>query len=117
MCPRLVTTVHDGVMTERPLTKREVEALLESCEGATASALEEITVVRAALAVAVGRLLDAPDAQWADLVERAASVAGWPPSRRDLLAAAAKPDEHPDPDAVLDALWDLVQELNERRTV
>ena len=34
-----------------------------------------------------------------------------------MLAAAAQPDTHPDPDAVLDALWDLVQELNERRTL
>jgi hypothetical protein len=104
-------------MTGRPLAKREVETLLASCEGATSSALEEITMVRAALAVPLGRLLDAADAPWRDLITRAATAGGWSHERRDVLAAAAQPDTHPDPDAVLDALWDLVQELNERRTL
>ena len=104
-------------MAIRPLTKREVETLLASCEGATASALEEITVVRAALAVVLGRLLDATGAPWSELIERAATEGGWAAPRRALLAAASEPDVHPDPDAVLDALWDLVQELNERRTL
>ena len=104
-------------MPSRPLTKREVETLLASCEGATASALEEITVVRAALAIALARLLDASGSTWPALIDGAAAAGGWATPRRALLAAAAEPDVHPDPDAVLDALWDLVQELNERRTL
>jgi hypothetical protein len=105
----------DGVMSNRPLTKREVETLLASCEGPSASALEEITVVREALAVALARLVGRPGAPWPDLVASAAAAGRWSPQRHALVAAAARPDEHPDPDAVLDALWDLVQELNERR--
>jgi hypothetical protein len=105
----------DGVMSNRPLTKREVEALLSSCEGASASALEEITAVREALAVALVRLVGGPGAPWPYLVADAAAAGGWSPQRQALLTAAVRPDEHPDPDSVLDALWDLVQELNERR--
>jgi hypothetical protein len=104
-------------MRRRPLSKHEVESLLTSCEGATSSVLEEVTVVRVALAVALGRLLDLAGAPWPELAAQAAAVGGWPDARRHLVAAAADPDRHADPEAVLDALWDLVQELNERRTL
>lgn len=100
----------------RHLRKPDVEALLTAVSGPADSALEEITVVRHGLAPALARVLGLdPSAPWAELVAAAADQAAWPPARTALVTAAAAPDAHPDPEAVLDALWDLVRELNELR--
>lgn len=104
--------------TPRHLRKPDVEALLAAVDGATSSVLEEITVVRLALGPALERVLGVEaGASWATLVERAARRGAWSPARVALVAAAAAPDLAVDAEAVLDALWDLVTELNELRTI
>ena len=104
--------------TPRLLRKPDVEALLTAVSGPAASALEEITVVRHALVPALIRVLGAaPEETWSALVAAAAERGGWPEARRALMALAAAPDTAADLEAVLDALWDLVRELNEVRTI
>ena len=114
--------------TPRLLRKPDVEALLAAVSGPAASVLEEITVVRHALGAALVRVLGvapdsswatlvAPDSSWATLVTTAAERGAWPSRRATLVAAAEAPDRSNDPEAVLDALWDLVRELNEVRTI
>jgi hypothetical protein len=104
--------------TPRHLRKPDVEALLAAAGGPTSSALEEATVVREALRPALGRVLGLPDGTpWPELVDAAAAAGGWPPARTGLVAAAERPDRVRDTEAVVEALWDLVTELNERRTL
>ena len=104
--------------TPRLLRKPDVEALCAAVSGPAASVLEEITVVRHALVAALVRVLGvAPDSSWATLVTTAAERGAWPSRRTTLVAAAEAPDRSNDPEAVLDALWDLVRELNEVRTI
>lgn len=104
--------------TPRLLRKPDVEALLAAVSGPAPSALEEITVVRHALVPALVRLLGvAADSSWPALVAAAAERGAWPSRRTTLVAAAAAPDRSNDAEAVLDALWDLVRELNEVRTI
>ena len=74
-------------------------------------------MVRARLLPALRTVLDEPDAEWSELVSEAAGLEGWSDERRDLLTGADAPDLAADPEAVLWALWDLVTELNERRTL
>ena len=83
------------------LSKRDVEELLAAVDSDGATLQAALTK---ALALALGT---APaTAQWDDVVERAATEAGWPESRkRDLLAADR------------DAMWDLAAELNELRNL
>jgi hypothetical protein len=104
--------------TPRHLRKPDVEALLAAADGPTSSALEEATVVREALRPALGRVLgrDA-GTPWVELVEAAAATGDWPAARTALVAGAARPDLATDAEAVVEALWDLVTELNERRTI
>lgn len=100
----------------RQLRKPDVEALLAAVSGPADSALEEITVVRQGLTPALARVLGVEATlPWPSLVESAAAAAAWSPERRALVTAAGAPDAHPDPEAVLDALWELVRELNELR--
>jgi len=104
--------------TPRHLRKPDVETLLAAVSGPAASVLEEITVVRHALVPALARVLGcASDTPWSSLVAASAGRGAWPPGRTALVAAAAAPDAAADPEAVLDALWDLVRELNEVRTI
>lgn len=104
--------------TPRHLRKPDVEALLAAAGGPTSSALEEVTVVREALRPALGRVLGLPEGTpWAGLVASAASAGDWPHTRAALVAEAERPDRARDADAVIEALWDLVTELNERRTI
>jgi hypothetical protein len=104
--------------TPRHLRKPDVENLLAAVAGPASSALEEIAVVRHALRPALLRVLGQDhDATWAALVAAAASRGHWSASRARLVRGADAPHEMPDPEAVLDALWDLVTELNEVRTI
>jgi hypothetical protein len=103
-------------MTGRPLTKRDVEALLGALDGATDAVDEEVVVVREALAAAL-RVVLGNDGGWTTLVDDAAARGGWDDTRRASLRAAASPTRLADPDTVLADLWDLVTELAERRTV
>ena len=96
--------------TPRHLRKPDVEALLDAISGPASSALEEIAVVRHAL----GR---ERDVSWAMLIDAAARRGHWTARRTQLLLAADAPQDMPDVEAVLDALWDLVTELNELRTI
>ena len=104
--------------TSRHLRKPDVEALLAAVAGPASSALEEIAVVRHALRPALVRVLgQEPDTPWVALVAAGALGGGWPAERTRLLLGADAPHEMPDVEAVLDALWDLVTELNELRTI
>jgi hypothetical protein len=104
--------------TPRHLRKPDVEALLAAVAGPASSAFEEIAVVRHALRPALLRVLGQDhDATWASLVAAAATRGHWSGSRTRLVAGADTPDQMPDAEAVLDALWDLVTELNEVRTI
>ena len=104
--------------TPRHLRKPDVEALLGAVSGPADSALEEIAVVRHALRPALVRVLGRePDAPWAVLVDAAAVRGGWSARRTRLVQLADAPQDEPDVEAVLDALWDLVTELNELRTI
>ena len=98
------------------LRKDQTEELLGALDSATSGPLEEITVAREKLTVALRIVLES-DADWADLTAEAARRNGWNADRRDLLAQAARPDGAADPEAILWELWDLVTELNERRTL
>ena len=99
------------------LRKGQSEQLLESLESATSGPLEEITVVRDALGTALRVVLDQPTADWPALVDGAAKLDRWPADRALILQLASTPNEAPDPEAVLSAMWDLVTELNERRSL
>ena len=102
----------------RSLRKPDVEALLGAVADPSASVLEEIAVVRNALIPALRRVLRRDgDAPWAALIASASQVGQWQPTRGALLAAADTADAAIDAEAVLDALWDLVTELNEVRTI
>ena len=104
--------------TPRHLRKPDVEALLAAAGGPTSSALEETTVVREALRPALGRVLGRPaDTPWTELVTAAATAGGWSATRTTLVAGAGHPDRARDIEAVVEALWDLVTELNERRSI
>ena len=102
----------------RSLRKPDVEALLASVSGPSASVFEEIMIVRNALTHALRRLLRSEeDAPWSALIASATQVGQWPPMRAALLAAADTPDAAIGAEAVLAALWNLVTELNEVRTI
>ena len=74
--------------------------------------------MRHALGPALARVLGRePDVPWATLIDAAARRGQWPERRTQLLLAGESPQDMPDVEAVLDALWDLVTELNERRTI
>jgi hypothetical protein len=104
--------------TPRHLRKPEVEALLAAVAGPASSALEEATVLRFALDPVLRRVLaPEPDVPWGALVDAGAAQGAWSPARTALLRSAEHPDRAPDVEAVVEALWDLVTELNERRTI
>ena len=98
------------------LRKEQTEALLDALDSATSGPLEEITVARERLTDALRVVLES-DAGWTALIDEAARVDGWDDGRRQLLLTATDPVSAADPDTVLWALWDLVTELNERRTL
>lgn len=98
------------------LRKDQTEALLEALDSATSGPLEEITIVRAKLRDALRIVLES-DEPWSGLITHAARLDGWHDQRRDRLLRADRPDAEADPDTLLTALWDLVTELNERRTL
>lgn len=76
----------------------------------------EVDQVREALHGPLARLVGAaPECGWAALVDRASAVAGWGQARSRLLRGAVDPQGSEGPGATLDALWELVTELNERR--
>lgn len=104
--------------TPRNLRKPDVEALLAAVSGPTSSAFEEIAVVQHGLVPALARVVGlGADAGWTALVTAAATQGAWPAGRTGLLLGAAGPHHVADPEAVLDALWDLMRELNELRTI
>lgn len=99
------------------LRKDQAEDLLRALDSATSGPLEEITIIRARVEAALRLVLDSPSAAWAELLSVASDLEGWDDERTDLLRRADAPDLAADPEAVLWALWDLVTELNERRTL
>lgn len=98
------------------LRKDQTEELLAALDSATSGPLEEITIARERLTVALRIVLES-ESGWDELIADAARRNGWSAERRDLLGRASRPDDTADPEAVLWALWDLVTELNERRTL
>lgn len=98
------------------LRKDQTEELLGALDSATSGPLEEITIAREKLATALRSVLES-DADWLMLIAEATRRNGWDDTRHGLLAAAAHPDAATDTEAVLWALWDLVTELTERRTL
>lgn len=98
------------------LRKDQTETLLEALDSATSGPLEEVTIARERLTDALRVVLES-DADWTGLVREAAARDGWDDSLRDLLVRAAHPERTADIESVLSALWDLVTELNERRTL
>jgi hypothetical protein len=98
------------------LRKDQTEDLLAALDSATSGPLEEITIAREQLTVALRIVLES-NAGWGELIADAAQRNDWSADRLDLLERAGRPDETADPDAVLWALWDLVTEINERRTL
>ena len=99
------------------LRKDQTEDLLVALDSATSGPLEEITMVRERLVVALRLVLDRPSAGWVELVAAAADQERWDDTRIARLGRAASPDRAADPEEVLWALWDLVTELSERRTL
>jgi hypothetical protein len=98
------------------LRKDQTEALLHALDSATSGPLEEITVARERLCVALRLVLES-DGDWPDLIDGAAQRAEWSEERRLLLRRAEHPEHDADPEETLWALWELVTELNERRTL
>jgi hypothetical protein len=98
------------------LRKDQTERLLEALDSATSGPLEEITVARERLTDALRVVLES-EAGWPELIADAAARASWDDHRRELLLSAARPERAADPESLLWALWDLVTELNERRTL
>ena len=98
------------------LRKDQTEELLGALDSATSGPLEEPTIAREKLTTALRAVLES-DADWLGLIAEATRRGGWEANRHDLLASAARPDAAADAEAVLWALWDLVTELNERRTL
>ncbi len=92
------------------LTKREVERLIavldDPCVDGRLLRLRAVTAI--ALATLVGH-----DAPWNDLVEAAGAIAGWSPDRMRRLRDDSKNDVD---DATL-AMYELVTELNETRSL
>ena len=104
--------------TPRLLRKPDVEALLAAVSGPASSALEEIAVVQRGLIPPLARAVGvAPETPWDELIAAAGVQGRWPAARARVLTAATAPDRLADPEPVLDALWDLVRELNELRTI
>ncbi len=103
------------------MTKSQVERLVDE----VASAGDDLGANRAAVARALVLVLGAPDgepgdgdgeraagpAAWPELVRRAAERDGWEPARAEALLADGPGSEA----AALEAMWDVVAELNERR--
>lgn len=98
------------------LRKDQTEALVGALDSATSGPLEEITVARRHLVVALRIVLES-DADWHQLIAAAAARDDWPDERRSILELAGQPDLAPDAEAVLEAMWELITELNERRTL
>ena len=98
------------------LRKDQTEALLEALDSATSGPLEEVTIARERLTDALRVVLES-DAGWNELVRDAATRGGWDDGRRDMLLRASHPERAADVESLLTALWDLVTELNERRTL
>lgn len=105
-------------LTPRLLRKPDVEALLAAVSGPASSALEEIAVVQRGLIPAIARATGrSPAEPWPELVAAAGVQGRWPEQRTRMLTTATTPDRLADPEPLLDALWDLVRELNELRTI
>ncbi|MEQ8840347.1 MAG: hypothetical protein RIB98_05170 [Acidimicrobiales bacterium] len=98
------------------LRKDQAEALLTSLDSATSGPLEEITVIREQLTIALRVVLDR-DGDWSSLVPAAAVAGGWTDDHTALLASADTPELASDAEAVLWAMWDLVTQLSEERSL
>ena len=91
------------------LTKREVERLtaaLDAC--ADEDDWQQLARLRDAVAAALASLVGQA-APWPELVDAAASIGAWSPDRVRALKGIERVDE------TIDALYDLVTELNETR--
>lgn len=98
------------------LRKDQAEALVAALDSATSGPLEEITVLREQLTTALRVVLERDD-DWPALIAAAADAADWAEGRAALLASADAPERTLDAETVLWAMWDLVTELNEHRSL
>ena len=91
------------------LTKREAERLIAAlddlCDGARLHRLRDAAA--RALVVLLGR-----DAPWNELVDAAAASAGWSRDRVRRLRA-----DYDNGDDAIEALYELITELNETRSL
>ena len=94
----------------KKLSKREAERLIAALgDFCTDGRLQRLRGAAAsALVVLVGR-----DAPWNELVEAAGASAGWSPDRVRLL----RDDSNDNGDDAIDALYELITELNETRSL
>jgi hypothetical protein len=92
------------------LSKQEVEHLVAALDDSGND--DRLERLRIAAAIALARLIGR-DAPWGELIELAGATAGWSPERVRRLRD--DPIQHRD-DAI-DALYDLITELNETRTL
>ena len=94
----------------KKLTKQEAERLIAALDDRGIDGDAHLLQLRAAAAVALARLVGRT-ASWPELVDDAATIAGWAPSRVARLRGASADD----PNDTVDALYELITELNETR--
>jgi hypothetical protein len=94
-----------------PLSKRDVEELLQLLDHPPTSIVDEVVGLRGSVATMLAQILHGGGAKspWEGLVEEAAAMAGWHPERTEALL------ESIDLERARAALWDLATELNETR--
>ena len=94
----------------KKLTKQEAERLIAALDD-RGIADDQLERLRAAASTALARLLGR-EAPWSELVEAAAEVAGWSNDRVRLLCR-----ENRDDDDVVEAMYELITELSETRSL
>jgi len=94
----------------KKLTKQEAERLIAALDDRGGDGDAHLRRLQAAAGGALARLLGRT-APWPELVDDAAAIAGWAPSRVARLRGAPTDD----PNDSVDALYELITELNETR--
>jgi hypothetical protein len=94
----------------KKLTKQEVERLIAALDDRGLDEDAHLAQLRAAATVALARLVGRT-APWPQLVNDAATIAGWAPGRVARLRGDVA-DRLTD---AVDALYELITELNETR--
>jgi hypothetical protein len=94
----------------KKLDKHEAERLIAALDDVCSDDAVRFQRLRAASAIALARLVGG-DAPWPELVDTAAATAGWSTERVRRLTDDSS-DHREDS---IDALYDLITELNETR--